>query len=99
MPEPFSGAQIEAIAALAQLELTPEEIELFARQLAEFLGYADEVQTVDTTGIPPTASVLLGQATDRADQVQPSLDRDTALAGAPDASLVAGFYKVPRVIG
>ena len=86
MPVPFSGAQIEAIAALAQLELTPEEIELFARQLAEFLGYADEVQTVDTSGIPPTASVLLGQATDRPDQVEPSLDRDTALArGKPSA--------------
>ena len=95
----FSGDDVRAIAALAQLELSTEEVDLFARQLGEFLGYAEEVQTVDTSGIPPTASVLAAQATDRPDRVQPCLDRDAAVSGAPDPALAAGLFKVPRVIG
>ena len=47
-----------AIAALANLELDPSEIELFARQLGDILAYADEVQQIDTTGVPPTTSVV-----------------------------------------
>ena len=99
MPAGFTRDQIAAIAALAHLELDAPEIELFTRQLGEILAYAEVVQQVDTTGIPPTASVIADRAADRPDQVQPSLDRDEVLAGAPDATLDAGFFKVPRVIG
>jgi hypothetical protein len=42
------------------------------------------VQRIDTTGIPPTASVVAAHAADRADEVRPCLDRDEALAAAPD---------------
>src|SRR6266849_1643549 len=99
MPVPLTRAQVEAVAALAHLELEPSEIELFARQLGDILAYADQVQQIDTTGVPPTASVVARLAADRADEVRPSLDRDDALANAPDAALEAGFFKVPRVIG
>jgi Asp-tRNA(Asn)/Glu-tRNA(Gln) amidotransferase C subunit len=40
----FSRAEVEAIAALANLELDENEIELFARQLGDILAYADEVR-------------------------------------------------------
>jgi aspartyl-tRNA(Asn)/glutamyl-tRNA(Gln) amidotransferase subunit C len=99
MPAAFSRAQVEAVAALANLELDDQEIELFGRQLADILEYATQVQGIDTTGVPPTASVATRHSVDRADDVQPSLDRAEALANAPDASLHAGLFKVPRVIG
>jgi len=95
----FSRTEVQAIAALAHLELDETEIELFARQLGDILEYANQVQNIDTTGVPPTASVLTRHATDRADEVRPSLDRADALANAPDANLDAGLFKVPRVIG
>jgi aspartyl-tRNA(Asn)/glutamyl-tRNA(Gln) amidotransferase subunit C len=95
----FSRAQVEAVAALANLELDDQEIELFGRQLADILEYATQVQGIDTTGVPPTASVVTRHSVDRADDVRPSLDRAEALANAPDASLHAGLFKVPRVIG
>jgi aspartyl-tRNA(Asn)/glutamyl-tRNA(Gln) amidotransferase subunit C len=98
MPAGFSRSQVEAVAALANLELTEAEIELFARQLGEILDYARQVQTIDTTGVPPTASVVTA-VSERDDNVQPSLDRLSALANAPDANLDAGLFKVPRVIG
>ena len=99
MSEPFTTAQVEAIARLAQLDLSPDEIALFARQLGEFLGYANEVLAVDTTGVEPTAYVLTDRPIERADDVQPSLDRTAALANAPDPATDTGLFKVPRVIG
>jgi len=100
----FSRAEVEAIAALANLELDENEIEMFARQLGDILAYAGEVQQVDTRGIPPTASVLRQYPADRPDQVRPSLPPEEALANAPDPApdptpTHGGLFRVPRVIG
>jgi aspartyl-tRNA(Asn)/glutamyl-tRNA(Gln) amidotransferase subunit C len=99
MPAGFTRDQIAAIAALAHLDLDASELDLFARQLGDILAYAEVVQQIDTTGIPPTASVVARHADDRADDLRPSLDRGEALAGAPDPALDAGFFRVPRVLG
>lgn len=99
MPAVFSRADIERIAALAHLELKEQEVELFAAQLGDILVYANQLQQIDTTGVPPTASVVLDDEGERVDEVAASLDRDVALANAPDASLDAGLFRVPRVIG
>ena len=99
MPAGFTRDQIAAIAALAHLELDASEIDLFARQLGEILEYAEAVQQIDTTGVPPTSSVAARPSADRQDEVLPSIDRDEALAAAPDAAMNAGFFRVPRVLG
>ena len=103
MAADFTREQVAAIAALAHLDLDPAELDLFAKQLGDILAYAEEVQAVDTDGVPPTASVMtsaaMRHAADRDDEVQPSLDREAALGNAPDPAADAGFYKVPRVIG
>lgn len=99
MPATFSRSQIEAIAALAHLRLDEAEVELYARQLGDILEYANQVQQIDTAGVPPTASVATRHGADRDDVVHVSLDRSAALANAPDANLEAGLFKVPRVIG
>lgn len=99
MPAAFTREDVAKIAALANLELEPSELDLFARQLGDILTYAEEVQQVDTAGVPPTASVMRRHEADRPDEVRPSLDRGEVLANAPDPALDAGFFKVPRVIG
>ncbi len=99
MPSAFTRDQVAAIAALAHLDLEPAELDLFAQQLGDILGYAEEVQQIDTTGVPPTASVVMRHGADRHDVVRGSLDREEALANAPDPALDAGLFKVPRVIG
>ena len=99
MPDGLSRSQVETVAALATLELSEAELQLFARQLADILHYAVQVQKIDTTGIPPTSSVLTRRVSERDDVVRPSLDRADALSNAPDASLEAGLFRVPRVIG
>ena len=99
MPSEFTRAQVEAIAALAYLELDPPEVDLLARQLADILTYAEQVQQVDTAGVPPTSSVATSRSSDRPDEVHPSLDLNDAIASAPDPAREAGLIKVPRVIG
>jgi aspartyl-tRNA(Asn)/glutamyl-tRNA(Gln) amidotransferase subunit C len=99
MSPSLSRQEVERIAALANLELTEDEIETFGRQLAGILAYAEQVQRLDTTGVSPTSHVLAGRPLDRADAPRPSLDRDRALESAPDAPREAGLFRVPRVIG
>ena len=99
MPAALTRDDVAKIAALANLELDAAEIDLFARQLGDILAYAEQVQQIDTTGVPATASVLARHAADRPDEVRPSLDREDALAHAPDAAIEAGLFKVPRVVG
>jgi Asp-tRNA(Asn)/Glu-tRNA(Gln) amidotransferase C subunit len=41
MSDRLSRDEVERIAALASLELTPDEAETFTRQLADILAYAD----------------------------------------------------------
>ncbi len=92
-------ADVERIAALAHLELTDEEKHLFTRQLADILAYAQQVQAIDTSGVPATAHVHAGQRTERDDEPRPSLAVADAIATAPDANADAGLFRVPRVIG
>ena len=94
----FSRDDVEVLARLARLALTPGEQDLFARQLAGIVEYARQVRDVDTTGatapVAPAAPVRL-----REDEVRPSLDRRDVLDAAPDADQAAGLIKVPRVLG
>jgi aspartyl-tRNA(Asn)/glutamyl-tRNA(Gln) amidotransferase subunit C len=99
MSTPLSLADVERIASLANLELTDDEKGLFTRQLAEILAYAEQVQALDTTGVPATAHVLARPRAEREDIPRASLSVADALANAPEAEIDAGLFKVPRVIG
>lgn len=88
--------EVRAIARLARLQLTVEEEELFAGQLSDILDYAARLSAVDTSAIPPTATVLPMNAPLREDEVRPCLPRDQVLANAPDPE--GGMFRVPRVL-
>jgi aspartyl-tRNA(Asn)/glutamyl-tRNA(Gln) amidotransferase subunit C len=91
-------ADVERIATLAHLELTDAEKTLFARQLADILQYAEQIQALDTTGVPATAHVNAQGSAERDDEPRPSLPVADALANAPDGAPEAGLFRVPRVI-
>ncbi|OFW16091.1 MAG: hypothetical protein A3F70_10330 [Acidobacteria bacterium RIFCSPLOWO2_12_FULL_67_14] len=95
----LTTSDVERIAALAHLELTADEKALFARQLAGILAYAQQIQALDTSGVPATAHVHAGAHPEREDEPRPCLPRDEALGNAPDAAPEAGLFRVPRVIG
>jgi aspartyl-tRNA(Asn)/glutamyl-tRNA(Gln) amidotransferase subunit C len=100
MPTNLTRAEVARIAALARLELTPEETALFAEQLGAILSYFEDLRRADTTNVPPTAQVGgLAAAPLRDDAPRSCLDRDVLLREAPDADADAGLFTVPRVIG
>ena len=90
---------VERIAQLAHLELSDAEKDLFLRQLIDILAHAEQIQAVDTTGVPPKSHVLSREPAERDDVPRPALPREQALANAPDVSAERGLFRVPRVIG
>jgi aspartyl-tRNA(Asn)/glutamyl-tRNA(Gln) amidotransferase subunit C len=99
MADTLTRTDVERIATLARLDLTPDEVTLFAGQLTAILAYADQVQAVDTAGIAAAPATTAGDAAARDDLPVRSLDRDLVLSQAPAADRTAGLFKVPRVLG
>ncbi len=98
MSASLSREDVLRIAALAHLDLTDAEVELFMRQLAGILEYVEQIRALDTTGVAPTTQVM-NRPVERDDTPVPPLERSLALANAPDAALESGLFKVPRVMG
>lgn len=99
MASQLSRDEVAHIATLAQIDLTPAEQDLFARQLTDILKYAATIQQADTSGIEPDAVTMLSALPGpRDDAPAPSLDRAAAMAIAPDARADAGLFRVPKVL-
>lgn len=90
---------MDRLAALAHLRLSEADRDRLTRQLGDVLGYVAQLAAIDTTGVPETATLLADHAPDRPDVVQSSLDREVAIAAAPDGQQDRGMFRVPRVIG
>ena len=97
MRQHLTADDVERIAALARLALTDDERARYTVQLERILDYARQVSELDTAAVPATTSVRDADSAERADEVQPSLDRADALRGAPES--VGGLFRVPRVLG
>jgi len=74
---------VEKVAGLARIELTDEEIERFTAQLSVVLDAVDRLRSVDTSAIPPTASVLPVDNVMREDVVRPRLPLEEVFRNAP----------------
>ncbi|MBW1916621.1 MAG: Asp-tRNA(Asn)/Glu-tRNA(Gln) amidotransferase subunit GatC [Deltaproteobacteria bacterium] len=88
--------QVNYVAHLARLTLTPAEVELFTRQLNDILDHVEKLNELDTTGVPPMAHVLAISNAFRADAVNDSLPLEQSLQNAPAQE--RGGFLVPRVI-
>jgi aspartyl-tRNA(Asn)/glutamyl-tRNA(Gln) amidotransferase subunit C len=97
MSTTLTREDVTRIAELARLELTPDELDLFTRQLGDILGYVEQIRGLDTSGVTPTSHVL-NLPVERDDVIVEPLSRSAALANAPDAATEAGLFKVPRVL-
>ncbi|MFZ4813826.1 MAG: Asp-tRNA(Asn)/Glu-tRNA(Gln) amidotransferase subunit GatC [Phototrophicaceae bacterium] len=54
----FTRETVEAIAELAKLRLSEQEIARYTEQLSSILTYVEKLNEVDTSNVPLTASVL-----------------------------------------
>ncbi|MGH2554494.1 MAG: Asp-tRNA(Asn)/Glu-tRNA(Gln) amidotransferase subunit GatC [Actinomycetota bacterium] len=87
---------VDHVARLARLALTPEERERFRRQLGLILENAEKVREVAAEEVPPTSHPIPRSNVFRADEPRPQLSHEEALAGAPEVE--DDRFKVPRII-
>ena len=88
--------QVEYVAHLARLRLSPEEAEKFTSQLDQILVYFEKLNRLDTSQVEPTSHPIPMVNAFREDLVKPSIDVEEALANAPDKE--GNFLKVPKII-
>ena len=98
--------QVQQVAVLANLELTPEELPVMGRDLNAILDYIAQLNELDVTNTAPmeqVSEVVSGSASEaeeemplRDDTLVPSLDRAAVLRSAPETD--GSFFKVPLVI-
>jgi len=97
MDGPIDRALIAHVATLASLSLTEDEAQKMTGEIASILGYIKELDTLDTSDVPPTAQIALGhQSALREDRVVEGLTNEAALAQAPRAS--QGGFAVPAFV-
>jgi aspartyl-tRNA(Asn)/glutamyl-tRNA(Gln) amidotransferase subunit C len=95
----FSEKDVRYVADLANLRLTPGEIQQMAQDLGSIVTYIEKLKQLDTSNVEPMSQVLFDAdetATLREDVVRPTIPNAEALANAPRSG--AGYFKVPRVI-
>ena len=87
---------VDHVAALARLGITPEERARFADQLSGVLEHFAALQALDTSGVSPTAQVQDLRNVMRDDVARPSAPRDAILLNAPRQE--DGFFRVQAVL-
>jgi aspartyl-tRNA(Asn)/glutamyl-tRNA(Gln) amidotransferase subunit C len=94
---PLTREQIESIAHLARLELTPAEIGSYQESLSRILDFVGELDRADTASVAPMAHPLPGLAQRlRTDKVTETDHHEEYQANAPQTA--ASLYLVPKVI-
>lgn len=87
---------VRHIAQLSRLTMDDAEVRSMARELSVMVGYVDQLRSLPTDGVSPTAHPSAIHNVFRDDQAAHSLDPEAALANAPEQR--AGFFCVPRVL-
>lgn len=89
--------QIENIAHLARLALSPEEIASYQDSLSRIFDFVGELERADTAHVTPMAHPLPGLTQRlRPDKVSETDHHELYQANAPQTA--ASLYLVPRVI-
>jgi len=90
------GIDVQYVAHLARLALTPEEEPKLAAQLGSILGYVEKLKGVNVDDVEPTAHATPRVNVLRADEVRPSLTQADALRNAP--AQANGLFVVPKIV-
>jgi len=82
----LTAEQVEHIAKLARLAVTPEERDAFSRQLSSILEYVSQLQRIDTNGVEPLSYPIPMENVWAEDEVRPAdaIERQAILDAFPE---------------
>ena len=89
-------ATVRHIAKLARIAVSDAEVDALVPELNNILGWIEQLQEVDVSGVQPMTAVIANSLRMRADVVTDGDRRDAVLKNAPLAE--HGFFAVPKVI-
>ena len=84
------------VAKLARIRVDEAHLPKLAEQLSGILGFMEQLNEVDVTGIDPMVSVTPMRLARRADVVTDGNIQAQIVKNAPDAR--EGFFAVPKVV-
>ncbi len=87
---------VKNIANLARIRVPEENLDHLAGELSGILDWVEQLNSVNTDGVEPLASVVDVTLPLRADEVSDGDCRDQVLANGPDTE--DGYYAVPKVV-
>lgn len=92
----ISREDVEYVARLAHLNFDQQGLDDCADKLGAILDYMQQLNHIDTSGVPATTHVLPLTNVLREDTVGATLPREQALANAPLSA--EGSFKVPKIL-
>lgn len=92
----LSPENIEKIAFLARLSMSPEEIHQYSEQLSKVLEYFEQISAVPTEGVEPLVTPTEIQMVWRPDEVKSEVPVKEILANAPQST--GNLFTVPPVV-
>ncbi|MGB3256517.1 MAG: Asp-tRNA(Asn)/Glu-tRNA(Gln) amidotransferase subunit GatC [Ornithinimicrobium sp.] len=92
----LSRDDVAHVAMLARIELSEDELDRFAGQLGQIVGWVGQINEVAAADVPPMSHPLPLANVTRPDQVRPSLTAEQALSGAPETDQQR--FSVPRIL-
>jgi len=90
----ITADDVRKVAQLARLELPEDTISTYTGQLERILDYVDQLQAVDTDGVPPTTRAVEVINATREDRVVATDVREDLLDQAPQRE--GDFFRVPK---
>ena len=87
---------VDHVAKLARIALTPEEKAMFAQQIGHVLHHIEQLTKVDVTGVEPSAHAFAVHNVWQEDVARPGLPVDQALRNAPAKR--DNMIAVPKVV-
>ena len=88
--------EVQRVAVLARLRLTPKEETQLTEQLDHILAYMEKLAELDTSNIEPFSHTVDTVNVLREDQMTNRPNADALLSNAPDRD--NSFFKVPKII-
>ena len=90
------AATVRRIGRLARIRIEEAEVETYREELNVILGFVEQLNEVDVTGVEPMTSVTPMQLRRREDRVTDGGYADKVVANAPLSE--DNFFMVPKVI-
>ena len=93
---PVDQATVKRVARLARLKVKDEDLPVLAGELNAILGWIEQLNEVDVTGVEPLTSVITMKMKMRKDQVTDGNRAAEIMANAPASE--DNVFIVPKVV-